>query len=114
MTSCLAVDNVQIEPEWNLVEQDKKIENEHRTKAGGRYVYKWGSFRKWKFSVEYVNSSFYSIVNSWWGANTQLLFYSSSAAAVYSVQIGNDTKPIGKFNRPYDTLFEGTIELETY
>ena len=105
---------ISIEPEWDYAEPDKKLEDEHRTRAGGRYVYKWGSFRRWKLPVSYVDSSFAAVVNSWWVSNTQLLFKSESAAAVYSVQITNDAKPVGKFTKPYDTLFEGLIELETY
>lgn len=105
---------VSIEPEWDLAEPDKKIEDEHRTRAGGRYVYKWGSFRRWKFAVSYVDSSFAAVVNSWWLSNTQLLFKSESAAAVYSVQLMNDEKPVSRYVRPYDTLFSGVIELETY
>ena len=105
---------VTIESDWDYEERDKKLEDKHRTRGGGRYVYKWGSYRSWKIPVSYVNSSFAAIVNSWWVSNTQLLFKSESAAAVYSVQLTNDAKPLGKFVRPYDTLFAGTIELETY
>jgi hypothetical protein len=105
---------VTIEPEWDFKYQDKKIEDEHRMRSGGRYVYKWGSFKKWKVPVNYVNSSFMAIVNSYWASNTALLFKSQSDSAVYSVQITNDDLPIAEFVKPYDTLFKGVIELETY
>lgn len=105
---------VSIEPDWEYAEPDKKLEDEHRMRSGGRYVYKWGSFRRWALPVSYVNSSFAAVVNSWWLSNTQLLFKSESSTAVYSVQITNDDKPLGKYVQPYDTLFAGSIELETY
>ena len=103
-----------IEPDWDYVELDKKLEDEHRTRTGGRYIYKWGSYRQWKLPVSYVDSLFTSVINAWWLGNVQLLFKSESAAAVYSVYITNDTKPISRFTKPYDTLFEGLIELDTY
>lgn len=105
---------ISIEPEWDYAEIDKKIEDEHRTRGGGRYVYKWGSYRKWKLPVSLVDSSFAAVVNSWWLSNTQLRIKSESSAQVYSVQITNDAKPLGEYTKPYDSLYQGTIELETY
>ncbi len=105
---------VTINPDYGYKLEDSKIENEHRVRTGARYVYKWGSFNKWSIPVSYVNSSFMAIVNSYWQSNTALLFKSESAAAVYSVQVTNDKLPIAEFIKPYDTLYKGVIELETY
>lgn len=106
--------SVELEPEWGFTTKDKKIENRHRVRSGEEYVYKWGSYEKVKFKVSYVNSSNKSIVNSWWVSNTELLFTVDSGASVSSVFITNKDTPIGKYNKPYSSLFKGAIELSTY
>lgn len=106
--------HVTLEPEWNFTRADKKEETEHRTRAGKRYVYKWGEYKKFKFDVQHVSSSTAAIVNSWWSSNTDLLFMESGASAVYSVQLVNAELPFGKYVKPYTDKYIGTIELEGY
>ena len=55
-----------------------------------------------------------AVVNSWWESNTELLFMKVGGTQVYSVRIENNNAPIRKFVEPYDDLYEGKIELETY
>lgn len=105
---------VSFEPEWDFERTDPKIENEFRTRGGQRYVYKWAQYTKFKFGATFVSSSYAAIVNSWWSSNTKLLFMSTSETAVYSVQLGNNSRPFAKFQQPYDNLYQGVIELETY
>lgn len=106
--------DVSFNPEYDFTDQESKIETRHRTKSGREYVYKWGDYKKFKFSVSYVNSSFKSIVNSWWNTNTELLFMKQGETQVYSVRLGGKKSPIGKFIKPYDDNFKGTIDLGTY
>jgi len=106
--------DVSFNPEYDFSDKVRKKESKHRTPSGREYVYKWGDYRQWKFSVMYVNSSFTSIVNSWWSSNTELLFMKEGATEVYSVRLGGTTSPISKFIEPYDTLYKGEIELGTY
>lgn len=107
--------HVSFEPEWDFERADRKIENEHRTREGARYVYKWGEYERFKFGATFVSSADAAIVNSWWSTNTKLLFMSSSdTATVFSLQITNDARPFAKFQPPYDNLYQGTIELEGY
>lgn len=101
-------------PEFDYTQQDRKIENVHRTRAGGRFVYKWGDYFIAKFSVRYVSSEQHAIVNSWWSENTQLLWMVDTGAIVESVQIVNRQLPIGEFILPHNDLYQGAIELETY
>lgn len=105
---------IDVYPEYNLKEDEKKVETRHRTRDGSEYVYKWGSFEQIKFSVMYVNSEFKSIVNSWWLSNTDLLWMEEGGADITSVHLINKSKPINQFVKPYDNLFKGTIELGTY
>lgn len=101
-------------PEFDYTQQDRKIENVHRTRAGGRFVYKWGDYFIAKFSVRFVGSEQHAIVNSWWNTNTQLLWMVDTGAIVESVQIVNRQLPIGEFILPHNDLYQGAIELETY
>lgn len=106
--------HITLEPEWNFKHDDKKEETIHRTRAGKRYVYKWGEYKGFKFDVEYVSSSTAAIVNSWWATNTKLMFMESGGTEVFSVIITNRELPIGKYIRPYQDRLKGTIDLEGY
>jgi len=117
MTIKLFVDSsnsVDLDPEWDFADQSKKVENVHRTRAGNRFTYKWGSYTSLKFSTNFVSSSTAAIINSWWSTNTKLLFQAQSSTAVTSVQLTNGTIPLGKFNKPSELFFSGSIQLETY
>lgn len=104
---------VTVYPEWNFEQDTTKIEDEHRARSGARYVYKWGQYEKFKFSVSWVNSEFRSIVNSWWSTNTKLLFMEEGSTEVYSVQLVGDL-PVNEYMKPYRDQFGGVIELEGY
>lgn len=117
MTFRLFVDSsngVDIEPEYDYLERDAKIESRHRTRSGKEFVYKFGDIGKFKFSVAYVNSSFKATVNSYWKSNTNLLFMEVGATVVSSVRLTNKSLPIGSPIKPYSDTFKGVIELETY
>lgn len=106
--------HVSLEPEWNFDRKDTQVKTEHRTRSGKRYVYQWGSYTKFSFGVEFVNSSTAAIINSWWITNTKLMLKSTSDAAVYSVMLVATDLPLGQFQKPYDDLFKGKIDLEGY
>lgn len=107
-------DGLDVEPEWGMTEEDEKIEAVHRTRTGKRFHYRWGKFRRWSVPVQYVNSEFKSVVNSWWDSNAALKWMEEGGTEVYSVRIVNEEKPIGGFVKPYQDQFTGLIELETY
>jgi len=118
MTWRLFIDSstgVDVDPEWDLALEDSKIEDQHRALDGSRYVYKWGRYRRWKVPVSFVDSSFRFHVNTWWLSNAQLLWMDNSGSTdVFSVQIVNDSIPVGGYVKPYTDLFAGVIELETF
>lgn len=106
--------HVTLEPEWDFDRKDAQVKNEHVTRSGKRYVYKWGSYLKFSFGVQFLNSSQASIVNSWWITNTKLLFVESGAASVYSVMLVGSDLPVGQYVKPYTSLYRGKIELQGY
>jgi len=105
---------VTLEVEYDYNDNRQKIENKHRTRDGSQYIYKWSAWDKIDFSVMYVNSSTRAVVNSWWEANTDLLFKDENATQVFTVRLSNDSLPISKFIKPYNDLWRGVIELEGY
>lgn len=106
--------HVSFEPEWDFDREDAQIKTEHVTRAGKRFVYKWGSYCKFNFSVQFVSSADAALVNSWWITNTKLMFKSTSETAVYSVMLIASDLPIGQFQKPYTDMFKGRIELQGY
>lgn len=105
---------VSLDPLWNYKENLIKKESSHRTLASNYWVYKWSSYRKFKFGVEFISSGDMAIINSWHDTNTKLLFKNESSSSVYSVMLMGKDSPISKFVKPYDDEFKGTIDLETY
>lgn len=105
---------VSLEPEYDYGRSDSKIENIHRTRSGDRYVYKWGEYRKFKFSIRYVTSADQSTINDWWRNNTLLQFYEEGSTDISSVQLVNRSLPVGELIKPYIDQYEGRLELEEY
>jgi len=101
-------------PEWDLNYPTSKIETVNRARSGAQYRYVWGIYGSVKFSVEYVSSSDACIVNSWWGANTPLVLYDMSSAAVCSGYLATPSLPIDHYMQPYNDQLGGIIQLETY
>ena len=108
--------HVSLEPEWNFDRKDTQVKNEHITRSGKRYVYKWGSYVKFTFGVTYISSSDAARINSWWITNTKLMLSATSGelASVYSVMLIANDLPVGQYQKPYTDLFKGTIDLQGY
>lgn len=107
-------DDIQIEPEFNYVRSDEKIQDMHVTRVGNRFTHKFGDRFRVKFGQKFADSQTASTVNSWWKDNTELFWVADCGLEVRSVHITNKNLPIGQFVLPSDTLHRGSIELETY
>lgn len=105
---------VTLEPEWDFDRRDMQVKTEHRTRSGKRYVYRWGTYPKFSFGIQFVSSSTAAIVNSWWITNTKLLFVESGGTQVYSVMLVANDAPVGQYQKPYTDLYRGKIDLEGY
>ena len=106
--------HVTLEPEWDFARKDAQVRNEHITRSGRRYVYKWGSYQRFAFGLEFVNSSTAAIINSWFMTNTRLLFVESGGSAVYSVMLIGNEVPMSQYVKPYTDLYKGKIDLQSY
>lgn len=104
-----------LEPNTDFKDEGEKIESRHRTRDGSEYVYKWGSFERYKFDVEFISSATRHTLNdSFWSSNQNLLFINTPGTIVDAVRVINRRKPIDQFQKPYTDLWMGTIELGTY
>lgn len=107
---------VTLRPEYDFERDLVKIENRHRTKSGRLYTYLWATYPRFEFSVQYVSSASAALVNSWWSANTNLLFFitTSGATEVFSVQLTTKSRPLASFVEPGAQYYKGKILLEGY
>ena len=106
--------HVTLEPEWDYARKDAQTKNEHITRGGKRFVYKWGSYVRFSFGLTFINSSTAGLINSWWITNTKLLFMSTSETTVYSVMLIAADLPASNFQKPYTDKFTAVIELQGY
>lgn len=105
---------LQFDPEFDIVNRSQKNQSEHRTRGGKQFTYKWGGINAFKFGINFVNSSFASTINQWWLDNRDIDFAEDSSDVVYHMRIINDKVPMAQYIQPYDTLYHGVIELESY
>lgn len=109
-------DAVTLYPEFDYKAEKKQKRSDHRTRSGKLYSYKWYDVQKFDFDLSWVNESISGIINSWFDARTELLFFITSGGSteVHSVMIMNDETPMSEFQKPYQNYYKGTIKLEGY
>ena len=107
---------IQLYPEYDYAKKVIKNESNLRTKTGRQYIYQWGTYTEFKFSVEWVTAANAAIVNSWYQSNTELRLFitSSTATEVNSVRIQGKESPLAEYMKPYDNYYKGKLELTTY
>lgn len=107
---------VTIRPDFDYELGKKQIRNDHRTRGGHLYMYKWSDYIKIKFKTEFVPATDAAVINSWFDTNTDLLWFVTSGGVtdVYSVVIVNDDTPLKAHTAPYAEYYSGKIELEGY
>ena len=106
---------VVVQPEYDIKCTCKKIESQHRTTNGKKFVYKWGDYYAASMSVRWVSEADKLQLNAWWKENTRLMWYpTSDTTQVESVLFVNKEAPIGAYEAPYIDQFKGKIQLESY
>jgi len=103
-------------PEWDYTFQTNQTRSDMRTPAGKLYQYKYGEYKSFDLSFEYVPSSEAMTINGWFDDNTDLLLFvtSDTATEISSVRIMNDDSPFNEFAEPYTNRWNGSFKLETY
>jgi hypothetical protein len=112
-----SVVGVEVMPEYDLKCVCKKIETQHRTTAGRKFVYKWGEYYAATMSVRWVALEDRDQINRWWTENTPLMWFLTDSVTntnVQSVLLVNKETPVGKFEAPYIDQFKGKLQLESY
>jgi len=110
-----SVASVEVMPEYDFKCVCKKLETQHRTTNGRKFVYKWGQYYSASMSLRWVSQTDKEQLNTWWSENTKLMWYpTSDATQVESVIFANNEAPIGGVEKPYVDLFKGKLQLESY
>ena len=111
-----SADAITLIPEEDFRNAKSQIRNEHRTRGGRLYVYKWADYRKINFALDLIPAADAATINSWWDTNTELLFFvnSDTETEVFSVLIMNEESPLPQYRFPYVEYYKGKLELETY
>jgi len=109
-----SVTAIQFDPEFDITNRSSKNQSEHRTRGGKQFTYRWGGVVAFKFGIRFVDSSFASTLNQWWIDNRDIKFAEDSSHIVYSLRMINEKPPIREYISPYDTLYSGVVELESY
>ncbi len=106
-------------PEFDYKYTKIKDESVHRSRGENLDLtkYKWGSYDKFTFSLNYVPDSDSQQINEWWLDNTDLIFFivdSAGDCTPYDVQINNKKYPFRSTNIPYIDQWKGNLILESY
>ena len=111
-----SADAITLYPEYDFKITSNKINSEMRTRSGRLYSYTWGSYKQFRFSIEFISDANASIINSWYDSDTELLFFVTSDAEteVNSVVLRGKSSPITGFMKPYNNYRKGAVILETY
>lgn len=103
---------VAIYPDYDYSREDTKIRTAKRTKDGSLFIYNWATFERFKMKVNYLTSSETLQINNWWTNDTPLSYVNNSGD-VHSCYLISNKLPIGKVQKPYQSLNKGIIELES-
>ena len=111
-----SADAITLAPEYDFRRPKKQVRSEHRVPSGRLWEYKWGDFQTFKFQLNHIAEMDASVINSWFDDRTELLLFitSSTVTEVHSVMIRNKETPLAQYNRPYNNLYRGSIQLEGY
>jgi len=106
--------HVQLFPEYGMSIDEEIITTRHRSQSGKQYVYKWGRLDGFKLPVQFLTNSEAQLINQFWRNNTNVTLVDEDTSDEYSMRIMGDKRPIAQLIKPYDDLWKGTIELESY
>lgn len=111
-----AIGVIQIYPEWDMKRFTVQNREEHRTRGGKMFSYKWGDYERLEVPIEYISDSKAAIINSWWATDALIYFkiYSGGVWQVNTCYLMNDGAPLDIHPKPYDQYFNGRLELETF
>ena len=110
-----SADRISLFPEWTFQERARLIRNQHRALGGELHTHVWDKYFAYTVPLRFLPDSHVELINWWWQSQFDLLFTlnSSDSESRYIVRIVNDVQPVGRRVRPYDDLWEGTLQLES-
>ena len=107
---------IELSPNQDFEFENVKIQKDHRLWNGDNYFYRFGEYRKIKFTQNYLPTSAANSVNAIWEDNlpSTFIFCNSYHANILDVKLTGKNKPFRKFKPPYIDLKEGKVEMESF
>jgi len=101
-------------PEYDYKCARGAIQTQHRTPDGHYYSKRFAEYCDFRLNLKKICNKDGMQINSWWGANTDLLFTDNYGATWNPVQIANSEKPVSKISKPYGWAYDAALRLERY
>ncbi len=92
----------------------QRLESKHESQAGKQYRYRWGARDAVSIPMTLVNCRDSTLINSFWKAEEDLVYFDDRNYIVVSGNIVNKDLPFSKHEKPLLDRWKGTIELEGY
>ena len=115
-------DDIVAQTDWITLNPDQAFTDKSRlygsyegTLGGARIANRRGQSFTWDVPISYVPDSHAALIE-WWYRNQFALAFTldtSDANTLQLVRLTNEDNPIRKRMRPYSTLWEGTLQLES-
>lgn len=104
---------IEIDPTWGFLQTGTIVENSQRTLGGILRSTVWDSYNRYTIPLQYVNSSVQSAINENWKADNDIFLVFNKTNSIESIQckFTNKTKPLDRYNRPNDNVWNGVIHL---
>ncbi len=107
-------EGISLHPQYDYVREHQKLEASHRTQTGNMFRYRFGEWKRWKFSISHLSLQDIQLINGWWQNNTPLHWMDGVSTPLYQVLLVNRKLPLGQHILPYTDRYRGHLELETY
>lgn len=66
------VTTITVDPEFDFDVTGENVESKVSTRNGDEYIYKFGSFERISFSLQYVTQAVRNTINNWWKERTEI------------------------------------------
>ncbi len=104
-----SVTTITFDVDWEASRNTELLLNEVRTIGGKEANQLWSVVDGFVLPVQNIPSSDGRVINDWWMNTTQLSLFVETD--IYSVYITSQQQPFQGLPKPYQTEWEGTIEL---
>jgi hypothetical protein len=92
----------------------RRSESKLESQSGKQYRYTWGHVDGVRIPLTFVNCRDATLINSFWKAEEDLVYFDDANYIVVSGTITNKDLPMAQHQKPLLDRWKGTIDLEGY